>query len=59
MELQFRIDKPSKSLLKLLLSITNKRKKAKNNLYKTMGKDYYNMSLRKKYFLINHFKQKC
>ena len=59
MELQFKIEKPSKNLLKLLLSIPSNRQKAKNYIYKTIGKDYYKMSLRNKYILINYFKSKC
>lgn len=56
MEFKFSIKNPSKKTLNLFFP--NKRKKTKENLFKTMGKDYYKMSLKNKYRLINYFKSK-
>ncbi len=56
MEINFSINNPNQKILNLFFP--NKRKKAKNNILKTMGKDYYKMSLKNKYRLINYFKNK-
>lgn len=56
MNFKFSIKNPSKKTLNLFFP--NKRKKTKENIFKTMGKDYYKMSLKNKYRLINYFKSK-
>lgn len=56
MEFKFSIKNPSKKTINFLFP--NKRKKTKENIFKTMGKDYYKMSLKNKYRLINYFKSK-